>query len=329
MKNKNEQGFVLIAALAFFLIFTLLGMASIYSAGVQNEWTEKLKFSNQAFWLAEAGIELSRSNLPGVLLTNSNIPVVINSAYFGNYAVATQRFVQGNYTFQNKWIANTTGNVKNQLTNIEAIMSNYAIEDAIVTKGPLRGFNTCNNGQWQGNAKVGTDLNSDGDINDTVNGTLEASCDFASQNVPFTFSQIFNGVTINEVKNMATQTITTIPSTIHSSGITVIYTNKNNENFNLDGTGFVIVEVPANKKVTITHAGFAGILWITGGGQVDVDISGQPNFRGSIFVDSTAETKITGTGDYLFDPVAIDQAVSQFGNIYTNSNPVIISWREL
>ena len=56
-KLDNNNGAILILTLVFVLAFTSLGIASIYFATQQNEFTEKLKFSTQAFWLAEAGVQ--------------------------------------------------------------------------------------------------------------------------------------------------------------------------------------------------------------------------------------------------------------------------------
>ena len=64
MTLKNKNGAILILTLTFFLVFTMLGIASIHYATMENEFTERLKFSTQAFWLAEAAIERASSHLP-------------------------------------------------------------------------------------------------------------------------------------------------------------------------------------------------------------------------------------------------------------------------
>jgi hypothetical protein len=59
-KNK---GSILAITTGFALVFTMLGLASIYMATLQSETQEKQILSQQAFWLAEAGIQKAIWNL--------------------------------------------------------------------------------------------------------------------------------------------------------------------------------------------------------------------------------------------------------------------------
>ncbi|HTY44618.1 MAG TPA: DUF4900 domain-containing protein [Patescibacteria group bacterium] len=52
---QKNKGSILAITVGFALIFTMLGMASIYMAGLQSESQEKQILGQQAFWLAEAG----------------------------------------------------------------------------------------------------------------------------------------------------------------------------------------------------------------------------------------------------------------------------------
>ena len=54
---KNQHGSILVVTLGFILVFTMLGLGSMYLSTVQNEAAEKRTFSTKAFWLAEAGIQ--------------------------------------------------------------------------------------------------------------------------------------------------------------------------------------------------------------------------------------------------------------------------------
>ena len=57
---NNERGSILVVTLGFILVFTLLGLGSMYLATVHNEAAEKRAASNKAFWLAEAGLQKAR-----------------------------------------------------------------------------------------------------------------------------------------------------------------------------------------------------------------------------------------------------------------------------
>jgi|GEM_PF-2077656 len=54
---RNSKGSILVITTGFALIFTMLGIASIYISTLQSEIQEKRIFSQKAFWLAEAGIQ--------------------------------------------------------------------------------------------------------------------------------------------------------------------------------------------------------------------------------------------------------------------------------
>ncbi len=63
MGIKNNRGSIMIITMGFVLVFTMLGLGSLHHAGLQNEMAEKLKFSNQAYWRAEAGIQKAISRI--------------------------------------------------------------------------------------------------------------------------------------------------------------------------------------------------------------------------------------------------------------------------
>ena len=54
---NNKRGSILVVTLGFILVFTMLGLGSMYFSTVQNEAAEKRTASTKAFWLSEAGLQ--------------------------------------------------------------------------------------------------------------------------------------------------------------------------------------------------------------------------------------------------------------------------------
>lgn len=71
---SREKGSVLIVTMGFVVAFTLLGMAALHYAIVQNEATEVQKASMEAFWLADGAVEKARAEFPS-LVTREQLAV--------------------------------------------------------------------------------------------------------------------------------------------------------------------------------------------------------------------------------------------------------------
>ena len=61
---SRKRGSVLVVTMGFVVAFTLLGMAALHFAIVQNEATERQKASMEAFWLADGALEKARAEFP-------------------------------------------------------------------------------------------------------------------------------------------------------------------------------------------------------------------------------------------------------------------------
>lgn len=76
---SRERGSVLIVTMGFVVAFTLLGMAALHYAMIQNEATEKQKASMEAFWLADGALEQARAEFP-TLVAKDQAPVNLLNA---------------------------------------------------------------------------------------------------------------------------------------------------------------------------------------------------------------------------------------------------------
>jgi len=323
---KNEKGTVLLLTLIFVLGFTMFGFASLFWGTTQNEATERQKLSTEAFWLADGGIEEGWAQLPTLINRTNNLGN-------GLYSIMTTNQING-LTYTERWQADSEGYInqgldEEQKRGILAIISNYNFDDALKFKGnaskPCR-----NNGDLQGSGDVGADLNHDGTID-------LLSCDYMTENDPGLnsydpFGEFFNGKDYITVRDSVTPSTVTNPIYV-PAGLTVIKSNSNVDIKKLyysgpsDSAAFLIIDVPANKSVSIVQNGFKGIIWITG--SLDKISSENNAFKGTIFVNNSSTAKITG-GDFIFDPIVVDRAVHQLPPSGPGGpqKPEMISWRE-
>jgi len=121
----NDKGSILAITLAFALVFTMFGLSTIYLSGLQGETTEKEIGNNQAFWLAEAGIQQAFWNLPAKL---------------GPFSDA---LISGTFTSQStavtpvRWTIDSTGSVYTQNRKVRVEVGANVLK-AITTTGTLR-----------------------------------------------------------------------------------------------------------------------------------------------------------------------------------------------
>ena len=302
---RNNKGSVMIITMGFILIFTLLGIASLHLAGIQNQSAAKRIFSTGAFWLADGAIQRAKSRLPGVLVNATGV-----AWSNGNYDIAV--VTKGT----SRWKATAKATVSNQVRTIEAEIANYDILDAITTTGTIN--DSC---VPAGSAQI--------------NGNCV-------QGAQFTFESVFNGLSKQDIKNLATLydnfDLRNIPksNTINSvTGVTFVTFQGNKKESlhvptNSSGSGFLIIDASGNTNTVtfdVTGGVFNGIIWLIGN---NVSMTGNPNINGAIFIDaSNQDTKLGGTATVTFSSTAVAGAISDIGSTLTSKKPTIVSWREI
>jgi len=126
---NNQRGSILIVTTGFVLVFTLLGIASLHFAGLQNELAEKRRFSLEAFWLADGALEIAKEKLPDLIDVEIQLDDDSRS-----YDVQSA-LVPG---FADRWLVESTGYVLGEQRSIEAELRLAGIPpDAITSKEPL------------------------------------------------------------------------------------------------------------------------------------------------------------------------------------------------
>ncbi len=311
----GEKGSVLVLTLAFIFLFTLLGVASVHHAGLQNESAEEMRESMEAFWLADGGVERAKHYLrlsTPVLIPDSDAPVALGR---GTYDVLSETDPYCP-TCLDRWRIFSKGMVRNQTRKIEVIMGKYDIDKVLTTRGPVKSFEKC------------------------PMASVSVDCSKVSPDTYFTFETVLNGLTGAEIYAAATH-VYDDPSNAGDidpiEGVTWINLTGNNHSVNLttdnqNGSSFVVVDttqVTSNVTPTVNIAGnpdFKGIIWVLG----ESEITGTTTISGTVFVqgDENEETTALGNLTLAFDPQAIQEALGHIGSPKLGT-PGVIAWREM
>lgn len=350
----NNRGSVLVATLGLVLIFLLFGLASIHHAGEQNLDADRRQSSVEAFWMAEAGLEVARSKLgesPVDIIAPDKVCMVDKSHVNYPNCGDTDSFSQMDngelhvYSEQDpdcptcidRWhirsygeayTYNPDGSVNSELRGIDALAAYYDIDNAITTHGTVNG--SCVAG---GSA------------------TITGNC---IPNHNFTLFSIF-GMTLAELTASAQANALDSTSPAYSSpgsvdhefhlsspsqlfevdGVTVIYLEGNlgKMTINTDdptvyaGPTLLIVDSsgtssPQSEIKINGGAGLCGVIWSIG----EATINGTSVVRGAVFIDGSpvVDNAVLGNTNIIFDPVCVDLVAGG----YNTGTPGIIAWEE-
>jgi hypothetical protein len=320
----NNKGSILVVTLGFIVIATLLGFAAINHAGQQNFMAERLKFSTQAFWLADAGTEkaktrLQQSSPQSISRYDTNYPAPLGDGKYDVYSEPDRSCVDSsNSACINMMPRNEScfGKTTAGETAYQSFMSTSCYVNCpdrwvVCSKGEsnpdtTNPINPTENQKRKIQAVVAkydikNALTTHGTVND---GTTPATCQgqggavIAGGCLPkeeFTFESIFNGTSLTDVINLSTPVMNPPNNIVVNPGVTTYYLTGNNNGLSLNTTNvgypnasFLVVDttgVNVNKQpVTLTFAGGAEFCGI-------VWIIGEGKFvgtanvKGAIFVD--------------------------------------------
>ena len=239
---RSSKGSILAITVGFALVFTMLGIASIYISTLQSETQEKQILSQKAFWLAEAGIQRAITSL---VIGTPSYPVVVGSLGDGTYSAIITRYQYPDGTFSNnRWNIVSSG----------SIVSNGSVLSVRTIKVEV-GANIIHALQTTGTLKPGSE--------DQIDGTIAEKSTFL---FPDIFQKSFD---INAFK----------PPEVDPPGAQVLTNPGNSQNVDDAGVDLVdgIIWVNGNFKITsgwdysgilivngdfeMTGGSFKGILW--------------------------------------------------------------------
>jgi Tfp pilus assembly protein PilX len=119
-KIKEQQGIALLSSLLILLALAVLGFAAVNISTVGTKITSNVQTSKQAFYLAEAGIEVAREQLRTQLVGGTSLTSMLTTAANGvalNNSTTNPRFTNSSNT---PFVSTTnlgTGSFKVYLTN--------------------------------------------------------------------------------------------------------------------------------------------------------------------------------------------------------------------
>ncbi|MCK5013960.1 MAG: pilus assembly PilX N-terminal domain-containing protein [Candidatus Omnitrophica bacterium] len=337
---RNKKGSVLTVTLSLVIIFLMLGLATIHYASVQNETAERRLSSMEAFWLADAGVELARSKLnksSPTLISQADPPETLGE---GEYDVYSEQDPDCP-TCINRWHINSQGSVdihdvdgtlNTQPRGIDAIAAYVDVKNAITTHGTVNG--SCAQG---GNA--------------TITGDCDDGANFSFVSVlGATFGDLVALAQLNLLDNThpaydASSSPPVVDHVFHLDspsdlfevvGVTVVFLEGNLNKFTVNtddlqeyaGPTLLIVDgtgSPPNKAAEITIngvAGLCGVIWSIG----EATINGNSTIDGAVFIDGDplVDNDVLGNTNITFDTVCVDQALGGFGT----GTPRLVSWKE-
>ena len=353
---NNQKGSILVITSGFVLIFTMLGLASIYMATVHNEDAEKLNTSAQALWIADSGIEVGKTKVPPSGVPTGTPPTYPSySDNFGitcNDSVVCQDYLAhmeklinpatGTY-YVHRWKTISAGTVKKGLSNtqntrtrtIEAVISEFVI-NAITTDGTVNG--DCGP---QGSAEIigsceanveDLTLQNYFNINYSNNHSGVISITNAKTGAPYSFHSYTDSDYDKSTSGGLPVDYTglTVITINNSQGAMANQINKSPQIVNTPAQpGLLIVDCAASVPTCYQATGnivWNGIIWIIG----NVDMTGTPDINGSLFVrNGLLDIHQSGNNSVEYREDIIDTLLTQLGGGTSLKVPAIVSWKEI
>jgi len=275
------------------LIILAVGFAT-RSIGEQRV-SDKERDSIQAFWLAEAGLDMAISQVPDTPLSGT----LGRGKYYTETSLTTNPI---------RFLIISKGGVPD---TVETDPDNIIREIRAIVERPENDIDS---------SVVTSAITAEGDVD--VKGSADVNGEI-DDNAVFVFEDIF-GVSKQTMEQNSTNLYLDPPNNVTPvSSITWInletIDDVNIGDSNWEGSGILVV----NGDLRITGGEFQGIIWVIG----SLFVSGDCIIDGAIYVEGTidSDTDITGNSTISFDEDAIDDA---FNFIPSDLPPYIISWKE-
>jgi len=311
---NSESGVILPIVLILMLALTITGLAFLNAGVMENSLVRRQIRKDQAFYLAEAGVEHARVKLrqdwggweaynpiSDTLGAGTYNAVIDNEDSSGNLLPLTRRRVE------------STGTVGEISKTVEVMLRKAPtggdIDSAITAGGSITVTGSADIDPDPEpedtfyDFELGEDPNDDLSLFEEIFGVTKDEMKDIAQNFP----NIYYDSAIN---NDIVENITWVDGTPDQSQITTA---------TWTGSGIFIV----NGDLKITGGTFDGILWVIGSLYLG---AGNPVISGSVFVECSTEvdTTVTGNVTLQLNPGAIDDALGNLG-----IGVIVESWQEI
>jgi len=311
---NSESGVILPIVLILMLALTISGLAFLNAGVMENSLVRREIHKNQAFYLAEAGVEHARVKLGqdwegwqtynpinATLEAGTYTATIFDTDSSGNSLPLTRRRVE------------STGAVGEISKMVEVILRKAPtggdIDSAITAGGSITVTGSADIEPDPGpedtfyDFELGEDPNDGLSLFEEIFGVTKDEMKAIAQNSP----NIYYNSAIN---NDIVENITWVDGTLDQSQITTS---------TWAGSGIWIV----NGDLKITGGTFDGILWVIGSLYLG---AGNPVIRGSVFVECSTEVDTTVTGNVTLElnQGVIDGALGNLG-----IGVIVESWQEI
>ena len=311
---NSESGVILPIVIILTLALTITGLALLNAGIMENSLVRREIHKNQAFYLAEAGVEHARvklgqdwegwlaySPINATLGAGTYIATIFDTDSSGNLLPLTRRRVE------------STGAVGEISKMVEVILRKAATGGGI-TSALTAGGNITVTGSADINPspepedtfydfELGEDPNDGLSLFEEIFGISKDEMRAMAQNPP---NRYYNGAINNDI----VENITWVDGTPDQSQITTS---------TWAGSGIFVV----NGDLKITGGTFDGILWVIGSLYLG---AGNPVIRGSVFVECSTEVDTTVTGNVTLElnQGVIDDVLGNLG-----IGVIVESWQEI
>ncbi|MBU1933545.1 MAG: hypothetical protein KKC66_06565 [Candidatus Omnitrophica bacterium] len=291
---KDNSGFILITLYMAIAVLMILAAAFTARSISEQRVADKNRDSNQAFWLAEAGLDKAIAKLPSSPLSGS--------LGEGKYYTETSQISPIRFSIVSKGGVPDVDqtNINNAIRIIRAI-----VERPVNDADP---------------SEITSAITSNGAV--TMRGSAEVNGDI-DEYAEFDFGEIF-GISKETMQSNATNSYDNPENNVTPvNSITWANVDSGHEMIVADahwqGSGILVV----SGDLRITGGYFRGIIWVVG----TLWVSGNPVIDGTIFVESGVEFETTVIGDSTvnYDADAISDV---FGFLPSDLPPYIVSWDE-
>jgi hypothetical protein len=292
----NNKGMALILGLFVVTVLAVLSSSFLYKQVNQSFLSNRFVDSTRAFWIAEAGVQEARDNLPG-----TPDPDDLGG---GSYEVTVDEIGSSEKYFQ----VVSTGTFGRVTRTVDAVISTRDVD--------------ADNFKYGIESTVGIDFKGDSTVygeNTTlpvVHGTRDP--EYYKEDSNFAFADLFCFST-TEIRALSTVYNDTWPEG-NITGINWVIAPNSHFTGNIEGSGILIIE--GDLKVTGT-IDFDGIVYIIG----DLDLAGTSYVGGSVLAESSATvtTGLAGTCDIEHNITKVQTAL----DLIKYRSPQIVSWKEI
>jgi len=312
MSFNSESGVILPIVIILMLALTITGLAFLNAGVMENRLVRREIRKNQAFYLAEAGVEDARVQLGKDW--NDLTPIDTTSLGAGTYNVTIYTTDSSGADLPaTKRRVRSTGTVGEISKTVEVILrkapTSGGITSALTAGGSITVTGSADIDPPREpedtfyDFELGEDPNDGLSLFEEIFGTTKDEMKAIAQNSP-------NRYYDSAIKNEIVENITWVDGAgVESEITTATWT----------GSGIWIV----NGDLKITGGTFDGILWVIGSLYLG---AGNPVIRGSVFVECTTEvdTTVTGNVTLQLNQGAIDDALGNLG-----IGVIVESWQEI